>query len=174
MRHLLVALVVLLVAVLGCTKRVALEQTDLARLLQPGMIMGEREEAPAERVDPRTTLVVTFDDGTEVKGKIHIGSRVDIVTGTATYSGYIYDLSDTLMVVRDCTFIEASQSLDAQIQRMEHARKDVGGGLPRMEFDLRKIRKIEKVKVDALKTASHAVFWTLAGAVEAMLLSEKS
>ncbi|MBM3316563.1 MAG: hypothetical protein FJY75_01795 [Candidatus Eisenbacteria bacterium] len=139
----------------GCTKRVPAE-------LQEG------------RFDPTHRVAVTFRDGSMLSGKIGEGERVRIAHQGAVYRGTIDTLSFEEILVTDCRLVRSAEPRAAEWERLTRARHDLGE--PRIEIALRmdEIERIERVKVDALRTATQSAFWTLTGAVSAFLLADRS
>ena len=137
----------------GCAKRVPIETADLSA---------------------RLAVVVTFHDGSQIKGKIGTDERVEITTDGAVYRSTIWDLTDSEIVLRDSRFIREAGEYSAERARMAHARYDLGAEPLSFTFRKDEIERVEEIRVDALRTASQAFFWTIAGTVTAFLLGEKS
>jgi hypothetical protein len=148
-----VAVLVLCAAGLGCAKRVPWE-------------------GPLEA---RRTMVLVFDDASEIRGKINIDEKVELSTGGGVYRGVIEDLNDEEIELRDCRFLRRRGGNQAEEERMSQARVDLGiEKIDSIVLERAHVVSTEHVKVDALKTASRSVFWVLAGMVSALLLAEKS
>ncbi len=147
------AALVLLAAGSGCTKRVAWE----------------------EPLDSRKTMVLTFEDGSEIRGKINLDETVELTKDGAIYKGVIEEVNDEEIELRYCRFVRRSGGTEAAHQRMKHARVDLGQeNIDSIIFLREEIVNVDRVQIDALKTASRSVFWLLSGAATAFLLSEKS
>jgi hypothetical protein len=156
MRHaalLAMTVLVLCAAGSGCTKRVPWE-------------------GPLEA---RKTMVLIFDDGSEIRGKINLDESVELTREGAVYRGVIEDLTDQEIELRDCRFIRRQGVSEAEEQRLTQARVDLGvQNIDSIVLERSDIVGTEYVRVDALKSASRSVFWIVAGATMAFLLAEKS
>lgn len=137
----------------GCTKRVPMED-------------------PA--FDARKTVVVTFNDGTQIHGKISIDETVTLITNSMVYRALVYDITDEAIELDECRFVRKVGDHTAARERMESAVSDLGYEVDAFILDRSEIQSVELVQVDPLKTASRAAFWALSGAFSAFLLVEKS
>jgi len=148
-----VGLAVVLGVAAGCTKRVPVETGTL---------------------DPRQKVVLTFADGSQITGQIGLDERIEVVTQGQVYRGRVQDVTLDDILLRDCRLLRSVADRHAQWARMIDARHDLGE--PPQEFTFRRadITRIERVQLDPLRTASQSVFWTLAGALSAFLLAERS
>lgn len=156
MRRALSAVIVsslILVVGLGCTKRVPMEDPAFGA---------------------RKKVVVTFNDGTEIHGKIGIDETVTLITDGMVYRALVYDLTDDEIELDECQFIRKVGDHTAARERMESAVADLGHEVDEFILDRSEIQSVEQLQVDPLKTASRAAFWALSGAVSAFLLVEKS
>lgn len=148
-----VGLAVVLGASTGCTKRVPLEMGTL---------------------DPRLRVVVTFADSTKIIGKIGLDERVDLYSRGDLYRGRIDDVTLDDIVLRDCRLLRSMGDREAQWSRVIDAHHELGGAPQEFTFRRADITRLERVKLDPLRTASQSLFWTLAGAVSTFLLAERS
>jgi hypothetical protein len=137
----------------GCTKRVPVEVGSL---------------------DPRQRVVVTFTDGSQVRGRIGLDERVEVTSQGSVYGGRIQDVTLEEITLRDCRLLRAQADREAQWSRLVDARHELGAEPREFTFRRADITRIDQVKLDALRTASQSVFWTLAGALSAFLLAERS
>ncbi len=147
------ALSLLTVCGLGCTKLVPVE----------GSVLDERKAS-----------VITFTDGSSIRGKIDIDEDVVVTKGGVVYAGIIYDLTDEEIVLDECRYLHAHEGYDAGRSRLAEARVDVQQELMSFEFRRDEIERVERVRVDAMKTATRTAFWTLSGVVSVFLLQEHS
>ncbi len=150
---LLTALVVLLTVGPGCTKLVLLEEPTF---------------------DARRAVVITFQDGSQIRGKVGLDEKVELTTGGAVYRGMVADVTEDEIVLERCYFVCQADDFTAGRERMIKARVDLGVELVDFVFQREQIARVELIKVDAMRTATQAGFWTLSGAVSALLLSERS
>lgn len=159
-----VAMTMLLATGLGCTKRVPFEEPTA------------EQRGPGKHTwHARQTTVITFEDGSQIKGKIGaIDERVELVTGGAIYRATVADLTDDEIVLQECKFIQQVGDYQAARDRLTNARVDLGFVPVDFVFQLDEITRVERVKIDPLKTASRAAFWAFTLAVSAFLLVEKS
>ena len=156
MRRVLSALIVgsiILTMGLGCTKRVPMED-------------------PA--FDARKKVVVTFNDGTQIQGKIGLDETVTLITDEMIYRAIVYEVGDDEIVLDESRFVRRVGDHTAARERMESAVTDLGYEADEIILDRSEIQSVEQVRVDALKTASRAAFWARSGAFSAFLLVEKS
>ena len=144
--------VVLVLAAGGCTKRVLVDGT----------------------YDQMHTYVLTFEDGTTIKGKIGLNEGVEVVTGGNVYHAEIRNLSLDTISIDEARLIRSLGDYQAASERMITVRRDLEDSPQEFTFDLDKITRIERVKIDPLRTATRSAFWTLTGVVSAFLASEKS
>ena len=138
---------------LGCTKRIPVETGQF---------------------DPRQAVVITFNDGSRLSGRIGTDETVEFATDGAIYRGTVWEVTEEEIQLRDARFLRRISDHSAERARLMHARYDLGVEVGQFSFALSEISLVEEVHTDALRTASQAVFWTVTGAVSAFLLGEKS
>lgn len=124
--------------------------------------------------DARRQVVVTLKDGSEIKGKITTGARVELTNGGTIYRGRIADLTEDQIVIEDARFIRKVGDFTAEQARLYQARHDLGEEPRSFTFQRADITGVEALRLDVLRTSTQALFWTLTGAVSAFLLGEKS
>jgi len=146
------ALVLLLTAG-GCTKRVPVEDGTY---------------------DSTGKFVVTFADGSSLRGKIGLNEPVEVIADGHVYRGTIIDVSSDEINVQDCRLIRSLNDGRAETDRLAASRRHVDEGPLEFNFAVADVRTVERVKVDPLRTAAQSAFWTLTGVVSAFLVSEKS
>jgi hypothetical protein len=127
------------------------------------------------KFDPAQRVAVTFEDGSQVVGKIGQDQHVQVIREGAVYRGAIFELSLDEIQVVDLQLIRRASGTDAEWQRMTNARRTLSDVPPEeLIFRMDKIARVERIKVDALRTATQSVFWTLTGAVSAFLFADRS
>jgi hypothetical protein len=139
----------------GCTKRVPAE-------------LEEGRFAPTQKV------VVTFTDGSQIKGKIAQDETVEILHDGSVYRGSIMDLSYEDIQVVDCRLIRSAGSREAEVARMTQARNRLGDQLEEFVFRMEEIERVEEIQIDPLRTTTQSIFWTLTGVVSVFLLADRS
>ena len=137
----------------GCTKRIPIEDGTFTAM---------------------DSFVITFSDGSSVKGKIGLNEGVEVTTGGDVYHGTIADVSIDEIWVEDCRLVRSLDGRDAELARLAHAQHNIDEMPQEFTFERANIERVEQVKLDAVRTASRSVFWTVTGIVSAFLLSEKS
>ncbi len=151
--YLTTVLLLLATAGLGCTKLVPLEDPTLSE---------------------RQTSVITFKDGSTIRGRINVDEGVTVVTGGAVYDGVIYELTQEEIILDECRFLREVETYGAPQQRLRNAQVDLRVELQSFEFQRDEIDRVEQVKVDAMKTATRAAFWAMTGFVSMFLMQERS
>ncbi len=147
------AVILLASAGLGCTKRVPLEEPVF---------------------DGRRKVVLTFKDGSELSGRIGLDERIDVVTGGRAYRGVVAELTDEEIILDDCRFVREVGKYTAEQQRMADARVKLDVESASFVFVREDIERVEQVKTDALRTTTQAVFWTFTAFVSIFLMQDNS
>ena len=143
-----------------------------------GLAPGCSKRVPMELVggkfDPSQNVVVTFQDGTQLMGKIAQDAHVQVVREGAIYRGTVFELTLDEIRVVDAWLVRRSDARDAEWERVIHTRHDLGE--PTEEFLLRidQVKQVERTTVDPMRTATKSFFWTLTGAISAFLLADRS
>jgi small nuclear ribonucleoprotein (snRNP)-like protein len=151
---------------------------SLAAVVILGLAPGCSKRVPLELVgnkfDPSQNVVVTFQDGTQLTGKIAQDSHVQVVREGAVYRGTLFELTLDEIRVVDAWLVRRSDARDAEWERVVDTRHDLGE--PTQEFLLRidQVKQVERTKVDPMRTATQSLFWTLTGAISAFLLADRS
>ncbi len=152
-RVFLLAVVVLLISGPGCSRTVLDNDSDL---------------------NVRQKLVVTFADGSWIRGKIGLDEKVTIVSDGSIYRARIDDLNDSEIFVGNCTFIRKVGDRNAAYDRLTNARIDLNTDPVSFVFYHTDIVTVERVEVDPIRTGANSLFWMITGAVGLILLGEKS
>lgn len=139
----------------GCAKRVPLE-------LQEG------------RFDPTQRVAVTFRDGSELVGKVAENASVKIVHQGSVYRGKILELTFDEIRVTDCRLVRNLGDSEAEMSRLTQAAHEVGEPVQELVLRIDQVERVEHVTIDALRTTSQSIFWTLTGAVTAFLMADRS
>ncbi|MBD3235586.1 MAG: hypothetical protein GF330_02650 [Candidatus Eisenbacteria bacterium] len=141
-----------------------------------GAHLGCAKRVPVEtgQFDPRQAVVITFNDGSQIQGKIGTDETVEFTTDGAHYRGLVWELTEEEIQLREVRFLRRIDDHSAERARLTHARYDLGIETGAFTFAISEIAKVEELHTDALRTASQAIFWTVTGAVSAFLLGEKS
>jgi len=152
---LVTASLLILLAAVGCTKRVPSELTD-------------------GRLDPQKELVLTFQDGSRLTGKIGERSSVELLHGGVIYHGIIDSLSYERIKVVNAQRIRTVGAHDAEWTRLTQVRQDLGESPREVVLRMDAIDSIEEVRVDPMRSATRSIFWTLSGIAATFLLSDRS
>lgn len=139
----------------------------------PGCTKLVPQEDPTS-LSERETSVITFKDGSTIRGKFDVEEGVTVVTDGAVYEGVIYDLTQNEIIVDQCRFLRKLDTYEAPQQRLRDAQVDLRAELTSFEFQREDIDRVERVKVDAMKTATRAAFWAMTGFVSMFLMQERS
>jgi hypothetical protein len=137
----------------GCSKRIPLEEPE---------------------IQARHAIVLTFTDGSQIKGKVGLDETIELITGGTVYRGVVTDVTDEEIVIEDCRFVSRAGDHSAGRARMVSSRVDLGYAPASFIFQRADIERYERIKVDTMRTATRSAFWGLTGVVAVFLLSEKS
>ena len=144
---------VLLLSVSACTKRVPVE---------------------SGKFDAMDKYVLTFADGSSLRGKIGLNESVEVISNGQVFHGTIVDMTQESIFVEDCRLIRSVQDGRAEAERMAVSRHNLEDQPTQFEFAIADVQRVERVKIDPLRTATRSAFFTLTGVVSAFLISEKS
>lgn len=150
----------------------------LTAALTLGLAPGCSKRVPVELVggkfDPAQNVVVSFQDGTQLIGRIAQDAHVQVVREGAVYRGTIFELTLDEIRVVDAWLVRRADARTAEWERVVSARHDLGD--PTQEFLLRidQVKQVERTQVDPMRTATQSFFWTLTGAISAFLLADRS
>lgn len=150
----------------------------LAAVLILGLASGCSKRVPVELVggkfDPAQKVAVTFQDGTQLIGRVAQDAHVEVRHEGAVYRGTIFELTLDEIRVVDAWLVRRSDARVAEWERVVNARHDLGE--PTQEFLLRidQVKQVERIKVDPMRTTTQSFFWTLTGAITAFLLADRS
>jgi hypothetical protein len=158
----------------------------MARMLWLGLVLGLTlglaagcsKRVPREvsegRIDASQRVAVAFKDGSELVGKIGENERVGVTREGHVYRGTIFELTFDEIRVIDCRLVRRADDNAAEWERLTDARHDLGEPLQEFTFRIDQIERVERIQVDALRTTTQSIFWTLAGAISAFLMAERS
>jgi hypothetical protein len=127
------------------------------------------------KFDPSQRVAVTFEDGSQVVGQIGQDEHVQVIREGVVYQGTIFELSLDEIQVVDLHLIRRASGSEAEWQRLIDARRVLSNVPPEeLIFRMDQIARVERIKVDALRTTTQSIFWTLTGAVSAFLFADRS
>jgi len=142
-----------LLAAGGCTKRVLVEDGSF---------------------DAMRPYLLSFADGSTVRGKIGLNEAVEVISEGRVYKGSIADITPDEIYLEDCRLIRSLGDEHSELIRMTLAQRNLEEDPGEFVFKLADVKQVERVKVDPLRTATRCAFWTLTGVASAFLISEKS
>ena len=128
-----------LLALMGCSTRVPLEEPDFS---------------------PEEKVVITFDDGTSVTGRIDGGETVIVQSGSDRFRATVEEVDETNIVLGELVQLESGNS-DFARERMEHFRLYVvEESDDQLVLDRSRILQAERVITDTPRTLRRILFWT--------------
>lgn len=127
-------------AVTGCSMRVPVEGLEFT---------------------PEEKVVLTFDDGTQVEGRVDNGETVRYVTDESKYRGTVESVDEQEIVVADLVTLADHGTNEYQKARFEHFRLHVGEAeFDRLILSRENILHVERVVPDKARTLRRAIFWS--------------
>jgi hypothetical protein len=127
-----------LVALVGCSAHVPVEGLEFSR-----------EEK----------VVLTFDDGSTVTGRIDNGESVIVVDGESMLKGVVESVDESEIVVADIVTL-ADDSAQYQIERLRSYRLYVDEDDQRLILTRDRILQVDRVVTDRTRTIRQVIFWT--------------
>ncbi|NNF08062.1 MAG: hypothetical protein HKN21_14965 [Candidatus Eisenbacteria bacterium] len=104
-------------------------------------------------------MVVTFRDGEQLKGRFAEGEDVTFVTFGRVYRATIEDMGPPNIVLTNAYVQEEYDKFEMQRERMEDSVLKKRDETTQIVIPRYKIRSVEEVTFDQVKTAKLAVFW---------------
>lgn len=149
----LVAMAGFLLVAGGCAKRIA---------------------TPDMTFESHQKVVLTFNSGEELEGKIAPGKRAVIRESDATLTAIISDVTEDEIKLTELVRIRGTSGVDMQIARASDARFASGDVIAERTYLRNDIVEVEEVKFDVVKAARSTTFWTYGAVVLTLLLGERS
>jgi len=148
-----VGLLALLLVISGCTKRVPI---------------------PDGVFEAHQRVVLTFEDGRTLKGRIAPGNKIQYTDQEATYWGRVSSVGEDEIQIDELVLISRTGSYQETGDRLTHARKEIAGEAPAVTISRKDLKSVDLIKVDVGKSLRKTTFWTYGGALVVLLLSERS
>lgn len=119
-------------------------------------------------------VILTFNNGEEIEGRIAPGKRVEFREPQVTWTAIVGDVTEEEITLNELVRIRDAGSVEMQATRAADARFDVvEAGLDRT-FLRSDIATVEMVKFDYEKAARSTSFWGYGAVVLTLLLGERS
>lgn len=127
------------------------------------MLVGCSARVPLETPDfsPEEKVVVTFDDGTRVTGRLDGGETVLVQREENQYRATVEEVDETSIVLGELVQLEAGNA-EFQRNRMEQFRLYVAEDTDeQLVLSRDRILQVERVVTDAPRTLRRVLFWTI-------------
>jgi len=119
-------------------------------------------------------VVLTFQGGEEIEGKIAPGKRVELREPEITWTAVVGDVTEEDITLNDLVRIRDASGVEMQATRAADAKFAVGEGGGDRTFLRSDITSVEAVKFDYGKAARSSSFWAYGAVVLTLLLGERS
>lgn len=129
---------------------------------------------PGNTFEAQQKVVIELKSNRELRGKIERGSHVDYREGDQVYRAEVSSLSDSSIVLQDLSLVRTDGSFSEVRQRQADARASLGAVIPERRLNRSEIEKVHLLTFDPARSARGLGFWSCAGTVLVLLLSERS
>lgn len=134
----------------------------------------KRVESPDKAFEAQQKVVLTFSGNRTLQGRMEAASRVRYVDQGNVYRGRIRSVSEETIEVENLVLVESTGSVEQVAERLSDARVSIGENIPEVQLQRSEIERVELVRFDGGRTLRNLSFWSMSGAVLALLLSERS
>ncbi|MCC7144801.1 MAG: hypothetical protein IT349_22085 [Candidatus Eisenbacteria bacterium] len=129
---------------------------------------------PGNTFEAQQKVVIELKSNRELRGRIERGSHVDYREGDQVYRAEVTSLSDSSIVLQDLSLVRTSGSFTEVRERQADARASLGAVIPERRLSRSEIEKVHLLTFDPARSARGLGFWSCAGTVLVLLLSERS
>lgn len=147
-----VLLAAVVASLVGCSKHVPVEGFDFSR-----------EEK----------VMLTFDDGATVTGRIDNGESVIVASGESTLKGIVESVDESEIVVADIVTL-SDQTAEYQLARLESYRLYVDEDDERLILDRDRILQVDRVVTDKSRTVRQVIFWSMGAAFTLLAVGDRN
>ena len=140
------------------------------------LLCGCSMRVPVQGADfsPEEKVIVTFDNGSSVTGRIDNGETIEYVTGKESFRGFVESVDEQEIVISDLVAL-ADQSNHYEKERMQHLRLYVDDvDLDRLILNRDDILQVERITPDRGKTVRRILFWSFAAGVGALAARDRN
>ena len=140
------------------------------------LLCGCSMRVPVQGVDfsPEEKVIVTFDNGSSVIGRIDNGETIEYVTGQESFRGFVESVDEQEIVIADLVAL-ADQTNHYEKERMQHLRLYVDDvDLDRLILSRDDILQVERITPDRGKTVRRILFWSFAAGVGVLAARDRN
>lgn len=124
---------------------------------------------------PEEKVILTFDDGTQIQGRVDNGETVRYVTDQSKFRGTVESVDEQEIVVADLVTLADHGTNQYQRERLEHFRMYVGQEeLDRLILSRDNILQVERIVPDKSRTLRRIVFWSFGVGVAVLAARDRN
>jgi hypothetical protein len=128
----------------------------------------------ASEIEVQQKVLVTFQNGDQLRGRLDLDEAVDVTVGGVLYRGRIVDQNDQEVLVGDAIAVKEIDGHRYEALRMSDARIRSDEEATSYVFQKSDIASIHQVTGDAPKTTRRVAFWSSVGLSALLLILERS
>ena len=133
----------------------------------------KRVPSPDLAFESHQRVVLTFNSGDEIEGRIAPGKRVELREPQVTWTATVGDVTKEEITLNDLVRIREVGSVEMQVARAADAQFAVGEAGVDRTFLRSDIATVKMVKFDYGKSARSSSFWVYGAVVLTLLLGER-
>ena len=119
-------------------------------------------------------VVLIFQDGDEIEGKIAPGNRVELREPRSVYTAIVGDVTEEAITLTKIVRVADTGSVEMQVARAADAEFASAEAEIDRTFLRSDIARVDEVRFDYGRAARATTFWTCGAVVLTLLLGERS
>jgi hypothetical protein len=143
----------------------------------PLLSIGCSMRVPVDGLDftPEEKVILTFQDGTQIRGRVDNGESVQYITDESDIRGTVESVDEQEIVVADLVKLSDHGTSTFQKERLEHFRLYVGEeDLDRLILSRDEILQVERVVPDKSRTLKRVVFWSFGVGIALLAVRDRN
>ena len=150
---------------------------QLALAALPLVMVGCSMRVPVDGLEftPEEKVILTFQDGAQIEGRVDNGESVQYVTSEGMLRGTVESVDEQEIVVADLVRLSDHDSNRFQKQRFEHFRLYVDDeDLERLILSRDDILQVERIVPDKHRTLTRIVFWSFGAGIAVLAARDRN
>ena len=143
----------------------------------PLALVGCSMRVPVDGLEftPEEKVILTFEDGAQIQGRVDNGETVQYITAESKLRGTVESVDEQEIVVADLVRLADHDSNHFQKQRYEHFRLYVDEEeLDRLILSRDNILQVERIVPDKSRTLTRIVFWGFGAGIAVLAARDRN
>ncbi len=134
----------------------------------------KRVPSPDLTYEVHQKVVLTFRGGEEIEGRIASGKGVELREADGSWKATVSGVTEEQITLSNLVRIRDAKGVRLQAARAADAEYVATPPVPERVFPIADLVQVDRVKIDVVKTARTASFWTYGIVVLSLLVGERS